>query len=91
MKEVEQLCWSCSKAYGGKCEWMTLNSKHPKFVKINTNNFIVACENYEKENTKDKFTNKDLANLLGVSERTFYRNKKLYMQILENTNIKKEI
>ena len=79
---MEQLCWNCKNTNRYKCSWFEVKGELPEYVEIK-NGFIVKCEKYKPiipDENRLKPTNKEIADILNISVRTFYRNKKKFMK-----------
>ena len=85
---MKQLCWNCKNTNRFKCEWFEDCSKFPDYVKTTYNKhtryeYIIACDKYEPIDCKyfKSLTNREIALVLGISERCFYRHKQKYLKI----------
>lgn len=85
MGAYKQLCWRCIKTNADKCEWFK-NGKLPKCCKVDKKGFICQCANFELDPIQQP--NKSIAKELGISERTFYRDKDKYMKLYINMKTK---
>lgn len=79
-----QLCWSCKNTNRFNCSWFDINPKLPDNVELK-NGYITQCKGYKpmKEKLKN-LSNKQIAKLLGVNLRTFYRHKEEYLEAYFN-------
>lgn len=79
----EQLCWNCTKTSAEKCEWFRTTERHPDYCTVDEDNFIVECEEFEKipSRRRKEYPNSLIAERLGISIRTFYRNKEHYTSL----------
>lgn len=79
---VSQLCWKCKNAYADKCEWFSTH-KHPDFVKVNKQGFIIECSNFKSEKNCDAKNCTAIAKEMGIHLRTFMRHKETYLKEYE--------
>lgn len=87
MKGNSQLCWKCSKTNSIDCKWFKTHKKQSYF-KVNNKGFIYECDNFELDkmykDPESLLTVAEMAKALGISARTFYRNKKYYLTLYRN-------